>query len=166
MITRGRLGKIVQTNIMQAKIILVFALLFFWLIATPVVASEASDQSSLDNNVESTAAKVQTQAIKTYYLSVSPALGRQSVKIDPPGTKIAVTSQSGDTTVRCGDAANIYSCSPGKRLELEYDSAQPLTKFWGENTAEVPARLQIDVYQGVESASEDRVTESLDLPTP
>ncbi|MEM8722465.1 MAG: hypothetical protein AAGE84_24765 [Cyanobacteria bacterium P01_G01_bin.39] len=151
------------TNIKKAKIILVIFLLLFWSIATPLVASEPSAE-----NIENPVAETTTQAqpIKTYFLRVSPALGRQSVNIDPPATNIAITSQSGDTTVRCGDAANTYSCSPGKRLELVYESAEPLTKFWGENTTEVPVRLQIDVYQAVESVMEDTTIKTPNLPTP
>lgn len=142
----------------KTTLILIISLLLFWSLATSLVASDP-----LNENIEKPVAEtiVQTQPIKTYFLGVLPALGRQSVKINPPAIDIAVTSQSGDTTVRCGDAANTYSCSPGKRLELVYKSAEPLTKFWGENTTEIPVRLQIDVYQVLEAVTEDS---SLPIP--
>ncbi len=88
------------------------------------------------------------QPVATYYLSVL-AGGRGEVKINPPATKIVITSQSGDTTILCGDEQNIYSCSPGKRLELEYEVTKPVVKFWGENFSDTQVRLQIDVYQTV-----------------
>ena len=73
--------------------------------------------------------------------------GRGELNIDPPATKIVVTSQSGDTKIRCGDEQNIYTCSPGRKLELEYEVATPVVSFWGENLSDVQVRLQIDVDQ-------------------
>ena len=125
------------------KIIVAIALIF--LLWSTVPTTTAS--SPLEPEVENQPTEAVTQPVKTYYLNVLPEAGRREVKLDPPATNVAVTSQSGDTTVRCGDATNSYSCSPGKRLELMYDSAMPLVKFWAENTTEIPVRLQIDVYE-------------------
>ena len=118
-------------------------LVIFW---STVPATAAS--FPLETLAENQPTEALTQPIKTYYLNVLPEVGRREVKFDLPATNIAVISQSGDTAVRCGDAINSYSCSPGKRLELRYDSTVPLTKFWAENTTETPVRLQIDVLEG------------------
>ncbi len=128
----------IRTKIITAVTLLV-------LVWSTVPATAAS--SPLETSTENQLTKDVIQPVKTYYLNVLPEAGRREVKFDLPASNIAVTSQSGDTTVRCGDAINNYSCSPGKRLELRYDAAAPLTKFWAENTTETPVRLQIDVYQ-------------------
>ena len=86
--------------------------------------------------------------MKTYYLTVFIQT-RGELKIDPPATKIVVISQSGDTTIRCGDEQDIDTCSPGKKLDLEYDITTPVVSFWGQNLSDIQVRLQIDVYQTV-----------------
>ena len=88
------------------------------------------------------------EPVKTYYLTVLGE-GRGELNIEPPATKIVVTSLSGDTTIRCGDEKNVYSCSPGRRLELEYEVATPVVKFWGENLSNTQVRVRIDVYEVV-----------------
>lgn len=120
--------------------------LCFWLIVPGIINFEPVVEEI------NSQAEILAQPIETYYLSILEE-GRREVTIDPPATKIVVTSQSGDTTVRCGDTQNAYSCSPGKRLELKYDITTPVTKFWGENMSQTQVRLQIDVYQTVDRVS-------------
>lgn len=139
---------------MKAKIIVAISLLvLFWSAVATTAAS-----SPLEALVENQPTETVTKPIKTYYLNVLPEAGRREVKFDLPATNIAITSQSGDTTVRCGDAINSYSCSPGKRLELRYDAAVPLIKFWAENTTETPVRLKIDVYEVATEEEEQNST--------
>ena len=107
---------------MKAKIIVAISLLILFWSAVATTAASSPSEALVENQPTETV----TQPIKTYYLNVLPEVGRREVKFDLPATNIAITSQSGDTTVRCGDAINSYSCSPGKRLELRYDAAVPL----------------------------------------
>lgn len=131
------------------RLILILVVLWFWLLAPITVhADSASDLGDRQASQEA------VQPLKTYYLSVLEGGGRREIKIDPPATKIAVTSQSGDTTIRCGDANNSYSCSPGKRIELKYEATTPVVKFWAENSNHTQVRLQIDVYQTVAEGNE------------
>ena len=116
--------------------------LWFWLIAPAIINAEPIGEEINSQVIE------QFQPVATYYLSVLGG-GRGEVKINPPATKIIVTSQSGDIIIRCGDEQNAYTCSPGKRLELEYEVTTPLVKFWGENLSDTQVRLRIDVYQTV-----------------
>ncbi|WP_414548078.1 hypothetical protein [Anabaena sp. CCY 0017] len=103
------------------------------------------------------------QPIKTYFLTVLPEGTKREVKINPPATKIVVTSQSGDTGIRCGDGFSSYSCLPGKRIELIYDSATPVVKFWGENQSDIQVRLQIEVYEVSAEMQNSKPDESLGL---
>ena len=139
----------------KAKIIALALLFIFWCILPTTAAS-----SPVESEAENQPTQVLSQPVQTYYLNVLPAAGRLEVKFNPPAINIAVTSQSGDTTVRCGDATNNYICSPGKRLEIRYDAAVPLAKFWAENTTETIVRLKIDVYEvtTVEDGSEENWT--------
>ena len=125
------------------QLIPILVCLCLWLIAPAIINAEPVEEEINDQVTETL---VQPQ--KTYHLLVL-AEARGEVTIDPPATKIVVTSQSGDITIRCGDEQNAYSCSPGKRLELEYEATTPLVKFWGENLSNTQVRLQIDVYQTV-----------------
>ena len=120
--------------------------LWFWFIAPGMINAEPVVEE-IDSQAETL-----VQPLETYHLSILEE-GRREVAIDPPATNIVITSQSGDTVVRCGDTQNAYSCSPGKRLELKYDTATPVTKFWGENMSQTQVRLQIDVYQTVDRVS-------------
>ena len=137
------------------KFLIVFVCLWLWLL----VPSNANSDT-VETEVNSPATTEQMQPVATYYLAVTEGI-RKEVKITPPATKIAVISQSGDTTIRCGDGQNAYSCSPGKRLELEYEASTPLTKFWGENMSNTQVRLQIDVYQTVVTESKAEETDIL-----
>lgn len=123
----------------QLKVI--FFCLCFWFITLAIVNAEPVEAPINSPTIEES-----VKPVKTYYLTVL-GYGRGELQIAPPATKIEVTSQSGDTTIRCGDEQNVYTCSPGKRLELEYDATNPVTSFWGENLNEIQVRLQIDVYQ-------------------
>ena len=119
------------------------------------------DAEPVREDINSQVTEQLNQPVETYHLSVL-AGGKGEIKINPPATKIVVTSQSGDTTIRCGDEQNAYSCSPGKRLELEYADNTPILKFWGENLSDTQVRLQIDVYQTVpvpESPTENEQTD-------
>lgn len=116
---------------------------WLWFIAPAIINVEP-----LGEEMNSPITEILVKPMETYYLSI-PGESRREIKIDPPAIKIAVTSQSGDTIIRCGDEQNAYSCSPGKRLELEYEVAAPITKFWGENLNTTQVRLQIEVYQTV-----------------
>ncbi len=115
--------------------------LWFWLVPPAIITTEP-----IGEEINSQVNEQLVQPVETYHLSVL-AGARGEIIIEPPATKIVVTSQSGDTTIRCGDEQNAYSCSPGKRLELEYEDARPVVKFWGENLSDTQVRLQIDVYQ-------------------
>ena len=121
----------------------IFVCLWFWLIP-PVIINTEPVGEVIDNQ----ATEKLVQPLATYHLSVLGG-ARGEVKINPPATKIVVTSQSGDITIRCGDKQNAYSCSLCKRLELEYEVTAPVVKFWGENLSDTQVRLQIDVYQTV-----------------
>lgn len=116
---------------------------WLWFIAPAIINVEP-----VGEKVNSSITETLVQPIETYHLSILGE-GRREIKIDPPAIKIAVTSQSGDTIIRCGDEQNAYSCAPGKRLELEYELAAPATRFWGENLNSTQVRLQIEVYQTV-----------------
>ena len=125
------------------QLVPIIVCLWFWLIA-PAILNASTIK-------EETNCQIQEQLVQpqeTYHLLVL-AGARGEVKINPPATKIVVTSQSGDTIIRCGDEQNTYTCSPGKRLELEYEVTAPVVKFWGENLTDTQVRLQIDVYQTV-----------------
>ena len=123
----------------QLKVI--FFCLCFWFLTLAIVNAEP-----VEAPINSPIIEESVKPVKTYYLTVL-GYGRGELQIAPPATKIEVTSQSGDTTIRCGDEQNVYICSPGKRLKLEYDIDTPLAKFWGENLNDIQVRLQIDVYQ-------------------
>lgn len=125
----------------QLKVI--FFCLCFWFLTLAIVNAEP-----VEAPINSPIIEESVKPVKTYYLTVL-GHGRWELQIAPPATKIVVTSQSGDTTIRCGDEQDIYTCSPGKRLELEYDLATPVTSFWGQNLSDIQVRLQIDVYQVV-----------------
>ncbi len=126
------------------QLIPILVCLCLWLIAPAIINAEPIEEEEINYQVTETLVQPQ----KTYHLLVL-AEARGEVTINPPATKIVVTSQSGDITIRCGDEQNAYSCSPGKRLELEYEATTPLVKFWGENLSNTQVRLQIDVYQTV-----------------
>jgi len=139
------------------QLVPILVCLWFWFLSPAAI-----DAEPVKEEINSQVTEQSTQPVDTYHLSVL-AGGRGEVKINPPATKIVVTSQSGDTTIRCGDEQNAYSCSPGKRLELEYEDARPVVKFWGENLSDTQVRLQIDVYQTVpvpESPVENEPTDS------
>ena len=126
------------------QLIPILVCLCLWLIVPAIINAEPIEEEEINSQVTETLVQPQ----KTYHLLVL-AEARGEVTIEPPATKIVVTSQSGDITIRCGDEQNAYSCSPGKRLELEYEATTPLVKFWGENLSNTQVRLQIDVYQTV-----------------
>ncbi|AHJ31556.1 hypothetical protein NSP_52680 [Nodularia spumigena CCY9414] len=65
-----------------------------------------ADTSSSYVNENSSEIQELGQPIKTYFLTVLPEGTKREVKIDPPATKIVVTSQSGDTGIRCGDGVS------------------------------------------------------------
>ena len=125
------------------QLVPILVCLWFWLLSPAAINAEP-----VGEEINFQAKEQLVKPLATYHLSVL-AGGRGELTLDPPATKIVVTSQSGDTTIRCGDEQNAYSCSPGKRLELEYENATPVVKFWGENLSDTQVRLQIDVYQTV-----------------
>ncbi len=126
------------------QLVPIIVCLCFWLIAPAIVNAESAGEE-----IDSQPTEQSVQPVETYYLLVLEGIGKREVKINPPATKIVVTSQSGDTIIRCGDEQNTYICSPGKRLEIEYEDETPVIKFWGENINDTQVRLQIDVYQTV-----------------
>ncbi|MDJ0574439.1 MAG: hypothetical protein QNJ65_04655 [Xenococcaceae cyanobacterium MO_234.B1] len=134
------------------QLVLILVCLWLWLMAPALI-----NASPVEAETNSQVTEQLVQPVETYYLSVL-AGAKTEVKINPPATKIVITSQSGDTTIWCGDEQNAYSCSPGKRLELDYEVTTPLVKFWGENLSDTQVRLQIDVYQTVplEDSSAER----------
>ncbi len=117
--------------------------LWFWLVPPAIITTEP-----IGEEINSQVKEQLVHPLETYHLLVL-AGARAEMIIDPPATKIVITSQSGDTIIRCGDEQNAYSCSPGKRLELKYEDARPVVKFWGENLTDTQVRLQIEVYQTV-----------------
>ena len=123
------------------QLIPILLCLWFWFIVPAIINAEP-----IEIAINSSIIEESVNPVKTYYLNVL-GQGRGELNIDPPATKIVVTSQSGDTKIRCGDEQNIYTCSPGRRLELEYEVATPVVSFWGENLSDVQVRLQIDVDQ-------------------
>ncbi len=119
---------------------------------TPVNNNENDSQliDEEDNGLSIEAVK----PLKSYFLTLLPDGARQEIKINPPATRIAIISESGDTAVRCGDGFQNYSCIPGKRLELVYDRDTPIEKFWGENQSKNQVRLRIEVYQQIQSTDD------------
>lgn len=97
----------------------------------------AASEISSDNAPET------LQSERTYLLTLLPGGGRQVLKIEPPATRLAIVSQSGDLAVRCGDGIRNYSCIPGKLLQIESDSSIPIEQFWGENPHEYTVRLRV-----------------------
>ncbi len=87
------------------------------------------------------------QPIKTYFLTILPQVSRQKIDLNPPATRIVVTSRSGDTAIVCGDGVSSYSCLPGKPLKLVYEPDTPVKIFWGKNQSEMKVQLKIDVYE-------------------
>ncbi|MBW4649073.1 MAG: hypothetical protein KME06_10250 [Kastovskya adunca ATA6-11-RM4] len=88
----------------------------------------------------------QLQPLKTYFLNVLPGGGRQFIKFVPPVTKLLVSSQSGDTTIRFGSKAQAYISKPGNPQEVSADISCPIQQLWAENPHEKPVRLRVDVY--------------------
>ena len=121
---------------------IVSLLILFWLVAPVKI-----EKCTLAVNENGSETQESVQPLKTQFLLSLPQGSRREVEIDPPATRIVVTSQSGDTAIRCGDSVRGYSCAPGKRLELTYDPATPARKFWAENSTEVQVRLRIEVYE-------------------
>ncbi len=131
---------------MKSKVLIILSLLLLlWGIAPGSV--ESSPLAGIAVNEVSSETQELEQPLKTYLLTLLPGVARQVVQINPPATRLVVTSRSGDTAVRCGDGERSYSCVPGKRLEILADSAAPVDQFWGENTHEIEVRLRIEVYE-------------------
>ncbi len=173
---------------MKSKVVPVLSLLIFFWLFPPVIISEKGyvlaanevravnndqSESQLVNEQEQSLSQQEVKPLKSYFLTLLPNGSRQSIKIDPPATRISVISESGDTAVRCGDRLQNYSCIPGKRLELAYEGDIPIEQFWGENQSQTQVRLRIEVYQQIESAKipelfNSSIEESIDnteLPT-
>jgi len=86
----------------------------------------------------------------TYFLIALPNGSRQSVKLDPPATRLVISSHSGDTSVRCGEGIRSYNCTPGKRLELKAENSSPIKQIWAENSHETQVRLKIEVLESLD----------------
>ena len=131
---------------MKSKILIILSLLLLlWGIAPGSL--ESSPLAGIAVNEVSSETQELGQPLKTYLLTLLPGVARQVVKINPPATRLVVTSQPGDKAVRCGNDGRGYSCVPGKRLEILADSATPVAQFWGENPNEIEVRLRIEVYE-------------------
>ncbi|MGF1490671.1 MAG: hypothetical protein ACFBSE_26565 [Prochloraceae cyanobacterium] len=151
---------------MKSKVVLILSLLIFlWFFAPVIISSEGSvlaanevrainndqNESQLVNEQEESLSQQEIKPLKNYFLILLPNGSRQSIKINPPATRISVISESGNTAVRCGDRLQNYSCIPGQRLELAYEEDIPIEQFWGENQSETQVRLRIEVYQQIET---------------
>lgn len=126
---------------MNLKFILTAILMICLCFPLPVVA-------------ETIPAKETSSPNQTYFLIALPHGSRQSVKLDPPATRLVISSHSGDTSVRCGEGIRSYTCSPGKRLELTAENSSPIKQIWAENSHETQVRLKIEVLETL-NASED-----------
>lgn len=92
-----------------------------------------------------------TEPLKTYSLNILSEMSRQSIKLDPPVTEMTVRIiKPGDAAIPCGDGNNTYTCTAGKLLEIKSSSDQPISKFWGQNTAENPVYLTLEVFKEVD----------------
>ena len=130
---------------MKFKIVITAILLFLLLlVTTPVRADEGSS-----------AVQEQSQSLKTYFLTALPGGSKREINLDPPATKLVISSGSGDTAIRCGDGIHNYSCAPGKRIEITTDSATPIEKIWAENPHESQVRLRIDIYGAAQPIIEE-----------
>ena len=83
---------------MRVKIFIIISLLLLFWFAGPVRADSFLGSATEGSKL----AGESIQKGKTYLLTLLPGGGRLTLKINPPATKIIVTSQSGDTAVRCG----------------------------------------------------------------
>ncbi len=103
--------------------------------------TELSDAEPLDAQPSA------ADPLKTYFLSLESENPRRRVNLDAPATRVIVTSESGDTAVRCGDGLKTYSCIPGQSLEISRASDDPIAYIWAQNSGTNRIRLRIDVYE-------------------
>ncbi|AMW30333.1 hypothetical protein [Arthrospira platensis] len=88
------------------------------------------------------------EPLKTYSLNILSEMSRQSIKLDPPVTQMTVRIlKPGDVAIPCGDGQHTYTCTSGKLLWIQSDQDQPIRQFWGQNTAEKPVYLTLEVFQ-------------------
>ncbi len=132
----------------KRTVLAIILIILFWF-PTPALAEMTTD----------TPTKPATEAVKSYFLIALPNGSRRSVKLDPPAMRLGITSESGNFAIRCGYKTNIYSCSPGKRIEIKAESEQPIREIWAENSHEDQVRLKINVYEN----SQEPVGDHLDL---
>ncbi len=127
------------------KVLIITLLLMLLWFFVPV----GFDSSLLAVNQGESETQKLAQPIKTYFLRILPQASRQKLDLNPPATRIVVTSHSGDTAIVCGDGIRSYSCVPGKPLKLVYEPDTPVKQFWGENQnqSEIQVQLRIDVYE-------------------
>lgn len=127
----------------MVKVLLIASLLgLFWLFL-PVQAEHFLFSATNKSNFS----QESVQQRQTYLLNVLPGGSRLTVNINPPATKIIVTSKSGDTAIRCGYNRHIYSCLPGSQLEITADRTNPIHKFWGQNHNEIWVQLLVHVTE-------------------
>lgn len=86
--------------------------------------------------------------LKTYSLPLITTASKQQIQIDPPATRLVITTKPGDVSVHCGDSnRNHYRCIAGKPLEIIYDPPQPISYFWAYSEHNEHVALKIDVYE-------------------
>jgi hypothetical protein len=108
-------------------------------IQTPSSSASTSESSELSPS--------SGEPLKTYFLTLAAENSRRRVNLDPPATRVLITSESGDTAVACGDGTKTYSCVPGKSLEITHELDAPIDYIWAQNSGMTHVRLRIDVYQ-------------------
>lgn len=119
------------------KITFIFFLFLLLTVTSPVLAAEK--------------ALTPPKPLKTYTLSVLPVVSKQSIKINPPALELAVKTEPGDVSLRCGDNSQTYTCSSGKILKISSSAEKPIERFWAQSNANQDIRLKIAVYKQLDS---------------
>ncbi|MGJ3252306.1 MAG: hypothetical protein ACFE0J_14435 [Elainellaceae cyanobacterium] len=119
------------------------------LVGTPPADEQSPNSPAVDAALDSAKPEQPTEPSKTYFLSLASENARRRVNLDPPATRLSITSESGDTAVQCGDGGKTYSCVPGSSLKIQHDADDPISYIWAQNSSANRVRLRIDVYETI-----------------
>lgn len=114
--------------------------------ATSNSTPSEADSVAPDSTSDDSAVSVPAGAIEVKYLRVLPG-AVQSVSLQPAVLRMIVTSNAGNITLRCGDAVQTYTCSPGRALTIERIPDQAMTTFRAQNNGNQAVRLRLDIYE-------------------
>lgn len=116
---------------------------------TPPADEQSPTSPAVDAAPDSAQPEQPAEPSKTYFLSLASENARRRVNLDPPATRLSITSESGDTAVQCGDGGKTYSCVPGSSLKIQHDADDPISYIWAQNSSANRVRLRIDVYETI-----------------